>query len=371
MDKPRFPSFHIKVDPADYEPAPAGAIENLSVMRESESFWRQGFIRLRRNKIAMASLIVIILFLIGAFIVPFFYPYSYEQQIRGSEALMPMQFSADEQERMAAGEFVFPHFLGTDQLGRDYVIRLLMGSRISLLVGIIASALVLIIGSIYGSVSGYMGGRVDNAMMRIVDIIYTVPDILVIILLMVTLKFPLKALADSIPAFAWINTVGVSMICIFVTFALLYWVVMARIVRSQILSLKQQEYVTAARALGAGPGRIIFRHLLTNSIGVLIVTATLQIPAAIFVESFLSFIGIGVSAPMPSLGSLASDALDGIRSYPHRLIAAASMICLLILSFNLFGDGLRDAFDPKLKQGEEAVLGGRKEKRKNKNGTAA
>jgi len=371
MDKPRFPSFHIKVDPADYEPAPAREMESLTAMRESESFWHQGLSRLRRNKIAMASLIVIILFLIGAFIVPSFYPYSYEQQIRGSEALMPMQFSEAEQERMAAGEFVFPHFLGTDQLGRDYVIRLLMGSRISLLVGIIASALVLIIGSIYGSVSGYLGGRVDNVMMRIVDIIYTVPDILVIILLMVTLKFPLKALADSMPAFAWINTVGVSMICIFVTFALLYWVVMARIVRSQILSLKQQEYVTAARALGAGSGRIIFRHLLTNSIGVLIVTATLQIPAAIFVESFLSFIGIGVSAPMPSLGSLASDALDGIRSYPHRLIAAASMICLLILSFNLFGDGLRDAFDPKLKQGEEAASGGRKAKRKKKNGKAA
>ena len=141
---------------------------------------------------------------------------------------------------------------------------------------------------------------------------------------------------------------------------------MARIVRSQILSLKQQEYITAARALGAGSGRIIFRHLLTNSIGVLIVTTTLQIPASIFVESFLSFLGLGVSAPMPSLGSLASDALTGMRSFPFRLVSAAIMICMLILSFNLFGDGLRDAFDPKLKQGEEGASG-RKAKKKGGN----
>ena len=367
MDRPRFPSFHIKVDPADYEPVAADQRESLQAMRESESFWHQGFGRLRRNRIAMASLVVILLFIIGAFIIPSVYPYSYEQQIRGSENVRPMAYSAAEQERMAEGESVFPHFMGTDQLGRDYMIRLFMGSRISLLVGLIASGLILIIGSVYGSISGYIGGRVDNVMMRIVDIIYTVPDILIIILLMVTLKFPLKNLADSIPGFAWINTVGVSLICIFITFSLLYWVSMARIVRSQILSLKQQEYITAARALGAGSGRIIFRHLLTNSIGVLIVTTTLQIPASIFVESFLSFLGLGVSAPMPSLGSLASDALNGMRSYPFRLVSAAVMICLLILSFNLFGDGLRDAFDPKLKQGEEAASGGRKAKRKARN----
>ena len=367
MEKPRFPSFHIKVDPADYEPVAAAQRESLQAMRESESFWRQGFGRLRRNKIAMASLVVILLFIIGAFIVPSFYPYSYEQQIRGSENLWPMTYSEAEQDRMAEGDSVFPHFMGTDQLGRDYMIRLFMGSRISLLVGLIASGLILIIGSVYGSIAGYIGGRVDNVMMRIVDIIYTVPDILIIILLMVTLKFPLKSLADTVPGFAWINTVGVSLICIFITFSLLYWVGMSRIVRSQILSLKQQEYITAARALGAGPGRIIFRHLLTNTIGVLIVTTTLQIPASIFVESFLSFLGLGVSAPMPSLGSLASDALTGMRSFPYRLVSAAVMICMLILSFNLFGDGLRDAFDPKLKQGEEGASGRGKARRKGRN----
>jgi len=270
-----------------------------------------------------------------------------------------MKYSAAEQQRRADGESVFPHLLGTDQLGRDTMIRLLMGSRVSLLVGLIASGIILIIGSMYGSVAGYFGGNVDIIMMRIVDIIYSVPDILIIILLMVTLKFPLRKLAESVDSFSWINTVGVSLICIFITFSLLYWVGMARIVRAQILSLKQQDYVMAARALGASPGRIIRRHMLINNIGTLIVTTTLQIPSSIFTESFLSFLGLGVAAPMPSLGSMASDSLSGIRSYPHRLVAAAVMICLLILSFNLLGDGLRDAFDPKLKQGEEGAGAGK------------
>lgn len=244
---------------------------------------------------------------------------------------------------------MFPHFLGTDNLGRDTTVRIMMGSRISLLVGIIASFLVLLIGSVYGSVSGYIGGKTDMIMMQIVDVIYAIPDILIIIILMVSLKYPLQNIANEVPGFEWINTIGVGLICIFIVFSLLYWVGMARIVRSQILSLKEQEYITAARALGAGDARIIGKHLLTNSIGTLIVTTTLQIPSAIFTESFLSFIGIGVSAPMPSLGSMASAAIGGISTYPYRLLAPAVMISIIILTFNLFGDGLRDAFDPKLK----------------------
>jgi oligopeptide transport system permease protein len=260
-----------------------------------------------------------------------------------------MQYSAEEMALMEQGQSVFPHFLGTDSLGRDTMVRLMMGSRISLLVGIVASVLVLLIGSVYGAVTGYFGGKVDMIMMRLVDIIYTVPDILIIILLMVTLKYPLQDLADTVPGFGWINTIGVGLICVFIVFALLYWVGMARIVRSQILTLKEQEFVTAAKALGASHGRIIRKHLLTNCMGTLIVTTTLQIPASIFTESFLSFIGIGVAAPMPSLGSMASQAIGGITSYPYRLLAPAIMISLIILSFNLIGDGLRDAFDPKLK----------------------
>ena len=172
--------------------------------------------------------------------------------------------------------------------------------------------------------------------------------LLIIILLASTLKYPLQSLAEK-PGFGWINIIGVPLISILIVFALLYWVGMARIVRSQVLTLKESEYVTAARALGAGTGRIIKKHILTNCIGTLIVTTTLQIPSAIFTESFLSFLGIGVSAPMPSLGSLASTAIDGLQSYPYRLFAPAIAISVVILSFNLFGDGLRDAFDPKLK----------------------
>jgi len=345
MKKP----LSFQLDASDFLPANQEEKQSLVIMRGSVSFWRDGLRRFRKNKIGMASLIVIVLIMIFAFILPAFYPYSYEQQIRGSENLSPMEYSSGELARKAAGESVFPHILGTDALGRDIMIRLMMGSRISLLVGIVASVLVLFIGSVYGSVAGYFGGKVDMIMMRLVDIIYTVPDILIIILLMVTLKYPLQNLANSSPAFNWINTIGVGLISIFVVFALLYWVGMARIVRSQVLALKEQEFVTAARALGASHGRIIRKHLLTNCMGTLIVTTTLQIPSSIFTESFLSFIGIGVAAPMPSLGSMASQAIGGIASYPYRLLAPAIMISLIILSFNLIGDGLRDAFDPKLK----------------------
>ena len=339
-------SLQLNVD--DFLPASDEEKESLTVLRKSVGFWQDGIRRLKKNKIAMVSLVVIVFVFIFSFLGPQFDPYSYEQQIRGSENLAPMQYSEKELEAKAAGESVFPHVLGTDNLGRDYAVRVMMGSRVSLTVGLVASAIILLIGSLYGSVAGFFGGWVDMIMMRIVDMIYTVPDILIIVLLSVAFDQPLKALAQK-PGFEWIQVIGVNLISIFVVFALLYWVGMARIVRSQILILKEQEYVTAARALGASNGRIIKKHLLTNCIGTLIVTTTLQIPSSIFTESFLSFLGLGVAAPMPSLGSLASAALNGLQSYPHRLFAPALAISVIILSFNLLGDGLRDAFDPKLK----------------------
>ena len=338
----------LQLNVEDFLPASDAEKESLTVMRKSVGFWKDGIRRLKKNKIAMVSLVVIVLVIILSFIVPHFYPYSYEQQIRGSENLIPMQYSEKELTAIAAGESVFPHILGTDNLGRDYAIRVMMGSRVSLTVGLVASAIILLIGSLYGSIAGFFGGWVDMIMMRIVDMIYTVPDILIIVLLSVAFDQPLKALSQR-PGFQWIQVIGVNLISIFVVFALLYWVGMARIVRSQILILKEQEYVTAARALGASSGHIIKKHLLTNCIGTLIVTTTLQIPSSIFTESFLSFLGLGVAAPMPSLGSLASAALNGLQSYPHHLFAPALMISIIILSFNLLGDGLRDAFDPKLK----------------------
>lgn len=341
-------SFQTKLNPDDFLPATESDKESLVVMRESVSFWKDGFRRLCKNKIAMVSLVVIAIVMIFSFIVPSFYPYSYETQIRGSENLSPMTYSEKELELKAAGEDVFPHFLGTDKLGRDYAIRIMMGSRISLMVGLIATAIILVIGSTYGAVAAFFGGWVDLIMMRIVDIIYTVPDILLIVLLSFALKSPLQKLAE-LPAFEWIQTIGTNLISIFIVFALLYWVGMARMVRSQVLMLKESEYVTAARALGASSGRIIKKHLLTNCIGTLIVTTTLQIPSSIFTESFLSFLGLGVAVPLPSLGSLASAAINGLNTYPYLLFAPAILISLIILSFNLLGDGLRDAFDPKLK----------------------
>lgn len=339
-------SFQLNAD--DFLLADESEKQNLVVMRESVGFWKDGFRRFKKNKIAMISFFVVMVIFVLSFIIPSVYPYKYETQIKTSVNLRPMEYSEAELARMEAGEKVFPHILGTDNLGRDYAVRVMMGSRVSLLVGLVASAIILLIGSTYGAISGFFGGWVDMIMMRIVAIIYTVPDVLIVILLAAVLNFPLKNLSQQ-PGFEWIGIIGVNLISIFLVFALLYWVGMARIVRSQIIILKEQEYVTAARALGASSGRIIRKHLLTNCIGTLIVTTTLQIPSSIFTESFLSFLGLGVNAPMPSLGSLASAAINGMQTYPYRLFAPAIMISVIILSFNLLGDGLRDAFDPKLK----------------------
>ena len=338
----------LQLNVEDFAPASNDEKKSLVVMRESDNFWKDGMRRLKKNKIAMVSLVVILLIAFMAYILPSFWPYSYEQQIKGSNNLAPFEYSAAEQKLIDQGENVFPHILGTDRMGRDFAVRVMMGTRVSLSVGLLASVLVLLIGATYGAISAFAGGWVDNIMMRITDILYTIPDILLIILLAMAIKEPLEALATK-PGFGWMQTLGPNMVSIFIIFALLYWVGMARIVRSQVLTLKESEYVTAARALGASGGRIIKKHLLTNCMGTLIVTTTLQIPSSIFTESYLSFLGLGVAAPMPSLGSLATDAVKGMNTYPVLLIAPALMISLMILVFNLFGDGLRDALDPKLK----------------------
>lgn len=339
-------SLQLKAE--DFLPASKAEKESLDVMRESVNFWKDGMRRLKKNKIAMVSLCFIVFIMIFAYILPSFWPYTYDKQIKYSENLSPFQYSQKELKRIEEGERVFPHICGTDKLGRDYAVRLMMGTRISLTVGLMCAALVLLIGATYGAIAAYAGGWVDNIMMRITDIMYTIPDILLIILLSMIIRDPLKELATK-EGFMWMQKVGPNLIAIFVVFALLYWVSMARITRSQVLVLKESEYVTAARALGANNARIIKKHLLTNCIGTLIVMTTLQIPSAIFTESYLSFLGLGVSAPMPSLGSLATDAVKGMNTYPHLLFLPAIIISVVILAFNLFGDGLRDAFDPKLK----------------------
>ena len=247
---------------------------------------------------------------------------------------------------------VFPHMFGTDSAGRDLMARTMYGARVSILIGIMAALIVLLIGSIYGAISGLSGGRVDFVMMRIVELIYSIPEVLIVLLLQVVLRFPLQDWIDhsTSPLARAAGALGSGIICIFITFALLYWVTMARIVRGQVLQLRKQEFVTAAIALGAGKGRIIRRHLLPNCVGALVITTCLQIPSAIFLESFLSFLGLGVSAPMASLGSLCSDALQTITLYPYRLVYPAVILTIIVLTLNLVGDGLRDALDPRLKK---------------------
>ena len=399
--------------------------------RKSVSYWADAWRRLRRNKVAMVALGIIIALVIFGFVGPSVVPYTYKQQVRGSEALHPWHYTLEDQEKINAymeehnntenltpdeavekakaeaeaegkelsrieeskirakasvsqqkeseehvteaeaakacgikhkafgysaqelqkkadGEKVFPHVFGTDDQGRDVMV----GTRISIIVGVCAAIIVLIIGALYGSVSGYCGGVVDTVMQRIVEIIYSIPEMLIILLLSATLKPALEQFQNTGngPLQNLVTILGPNLISMFIAFGLLYWVTMSRIIRGQILQLKQQEYVTAARALGAKGGRIIGKHLLPNCIGQIITTTFLQIPSAIFLESFLSFIGVGVSAPLTSLGSMCSEALSGLSTYPYRLFIPAGILSLMILALNLFGDGLRDAFDPKLKK---------------------
>ena len=338
----------LQLNVEDFAPASNDEKKSLVVMRESVNFWKDGMRRLRKNKIAMVSLVVILLIAFMAYVLPSFWPYSYEQQIKGSNNLAPFEYSAAEQKLIDQGENVFPHILGTDRMGRDFAVRVMMGTRVSLSVGLLASVLVLLIGATYGAISAFAGGWIDNIMMRITDILYTIPDILLIILLAMAIKEPLEGLATK-PGFGWMQKLGPNMVSIFIIFALLYWVGMARLVRGQILTIKQNEYVLAAKAMGASSGRIIRKHILPNCLSVIIIMAAQEIPAAIFTESYLSFLGLGVSLPMPSLGSLANAARSGMQSYPLKLVFPAVAIILIVLSFNLLGDAMRDAFDPKLK----------------------
>ncbi len=271
------------------------------------------------------------------------------------KAYEPIAFTESPAEgaaRLKLVRSVFPHVFGTDSAGRDIMARTMYGTRVSIIIGVVAALIVLIIGSIYGAISGLAGGAVDFVMMRIVELIYSVPEVLIVLLLQVVLKDPLQQWFDTSPsAFAHaMSDLGAGIVSIFITFALLYWVTMARIVRGQVLQLKKQEYVTAATALGASSGRIIRRHLLPNCVGQLVITTCLQIPSAIFLESFLSFLGLGVSAPMASLGSLCSDALETITLYPYRLVFPGIILTVVVLTLNLVGDGLRDALDPRLKK---------------------
>ena len=284
--------------------------------------------RFKKNKLAYIGMWYLIAMVVIAILAPVIAPYGMDDQNADAILLTP---NAD-------------HWFGTDNFGRDILSRILYGSRISLMVGFATVVFSMTIGVVLGALAAYYQ-KLDNVMMRIVDIIYSLPDMLMVVLLSVVLREIL-----NVDAFPFLQKLGTNMISLFLVFALLYWTGMARMVRGQILTIKQNEYVLAARVSGAKSGRIIRKHILPNCISVIIIAAALQIPSAIFTESFLSFIGLGVQAPMPSLGSLANAARAGITEYSYKLIFPAIMICLITLAFNLLGDGLRDAFDPKLRR---------------------
>ena len=426
--------------PDDFASASRQEKDDFIQDRQSVSYWKDAWRRLKKNAVAMVALGVIIFLFLFAFVGPLLIPYGYDEFHKGSENLYPYHYtledqqrvndeiasrtqsdvvdvdemiaqakeeaekkgekftkkdeaiirakakvaakssdssegqeavdedsirkelgvkkhlfgySQDELERKANGESVFPHVFGTDMYGRDILVRVMYGARVSMSVGVFAAILVLVIGALYGAISGYCGGKVDAVMQRIVELIYAVPEMLVVLLIATALKPILTEYVNSSgtsPLKSFVNVLGPNLISMFIAFGLLYWVTMSRIIRGQVLQLKQQEYVTAARALGASGGRIIRRHLLPNCIGQIVVTTCLQIPSAIFLESFLSYLGVGVSAPLPSLGSMATDALSGMYTYTYRLIVPSVILSIMILAFNLFGDGLRDALDPKLKK---------------------
>ena len=341
-----------QIDLSKFEPATEEEKRQQDVMSKSTTFFKDGMRRLFKNPLAVISMVVLVIIIAGIIIAPMIVPYSYEEILsvngkrdKGAKNLAPFTYSEMEQKYIEQGGERFPHIFGTDEQCRDYFIRVIYGTRVSLVVGFFASIIVLIIGMVYGSISGYIGGRVDLIMMRIVDIIYSLPDMLIVILLSVVFKEVL-----TFPTGSFLAKIGTNMVSLFIVFGLLYWVGMARLIRGQILSIKENEYILASRSIGSKPGRIIRKHILPNCLSVIIISTALQIPSAIFTESYLSFIGLGVQKPMPSLGSLANEARGGLQSYPYKLVFPALMICLIVLSLNLIGDGMRDAFDPKLKK---------------------
>ena len=317
-----------------FSPLPDSEKQKFGIVRPSVTYWKDAQRRFKRHKPAMISAIVLAVILLSAILVPLFYPYTYDEQDRTYRNATP----------------TLQHIFGTDNLGRDLFIRVVFGARISLSIGIVASIINLTIGVLYGGLSGYLGGKLDDLMMRVVDILYSVPLLLYVILLKVTLEKAINKAFENSGMLNGLSGIGPELFMIFLVLGMVYWVGMARMIRGQVLQLKNQEFVLAAKTQGASTFRIIIRHLVPNVIGQIIVMVMMSIPTAIFTEAFLSFIGLGVSAPMASWGSLASDAVESLRSYPYMLLFPAAAISITVLAFNIMGDGLRDALDPHMRK---------------------
>jgi oligopeptide transport system permease protein len=278
-----------------------------------EGFLSDSWKRLKGNRFAMAGLYLLVVLILCALFLPFLSSYTYYENHLSIKNTPPNA----------------QHLFGTDDLGRSMFARIWWGARISLFVGITAAVIDMCIGVAYGSFAALSGGKVEETMMRLADIFYSLPYLLVVILLTVVL--------------------GQGIVTIIIAMTLTGWINMARITRAEALRLKEQDFVLAAMSLGASKGRILLKHIIPNCFGTIITTMTLTIPSAIFTESFLSFLGLGVRAPIASWGMMASDGLGSLVYYPHRLFFPATFICITMLAFNLLGNGLRDAFDPRLR----------------------
>lgn len=278
-------------------------------IEKGNSLWHDAWLRLRKNKLAVFGMWTLVIVAVACLIGPLISPYGYEEQDLNNTFAAP------------SGK----HWLGTDQLGRDLLVRLLYGGRVSLGVGLCATFVALTIGVAYGAVAGFFGGKLDAVMMRAVDIMYSLPFTIFVILLMVFF--------------------GRNIVLLFVAIGAVEWLTMARIVRSQVMAVKKMEFVEAARSLGFSHGRIIFRHILPNILGPIIVYTTLTIPAVMLLEAFLSFLGLGVQPPMSSWGVLIKDGAEKMEEYPWLLQFPAAIFSLTLLSLNFLGDGLRDALD--------------------------
>lgn len=290
---------------------PEAVLDHTGPIEKGTSLWRDALRRLRRNKLALFGLCFIIITATLAIITPWIAPYAYDAQ---DLALGPSPPSAQ-------------HWLGTDYLGRDLLTRLLYGGRISLMVGFAATGVSLLIGVLYGATAGFLGGRTDSAMMRLVDILYALPFTIFVIILMVFF--------------------GRNIILLFMAIGAIEWLTMARIVRGSVISLRKKEFIEAAEAMGFSKWRILTRHLIPNALGPIIVYTTLTIPQVMLLEAFLSFLGLGVQAPMSSWGLLIRDGADHMEQYPWLLLAPSVTLSLALFSLNFLGDGLRDALDPR------------------------
>lgn len=327
--------------------------EEATLVRKERSLWEESLIRLFRNRVAVASGVFIVILVLVAIFANVVAPYDFAEQDLLANNAVPrwMLFLLPENaENYANITSKFP--LSADYLGRDLLSRTIYGSRVSLTVAFVAAFVSLLIGTIYGMVSGYAGGRVDDLMMRLVDFLYALPVLVVVILLQTYFKALARRGGQGGLGSALINMnndMG-GVLFLFIAIGLLNWIGMARIARGQVLQYKRMEFVEAARAVGASDTRIVVRHLLPNILGPLIVAETMAIPGYIFLEAFLSFIGLGVNAPTPSWGIMISEAVQALRSYPNQIFVPAMALALTVLAFNFLGDGLRDAFDPRVKQ---------------------